>query len=345
MINTSYYKVFKRITRCTKIPMPKLDKIAVLTSGGDAPGMNACLRAIVRTAIFHKASVLGIQNGYDGLIRGEGLQLNLRSVGNIIQRGGTFLRSSRSKEFRTKEGRRLAYENLKNWGVGSLIVLGGDGTLTGADTFSKEFPIRVMGIPCTIDNDLFGTDLAIGFDTAVNTAVECIDKIRDTADSHGRVFVVEVMGRNTGHLAIETALAAGAEFAIVPEVPFSAKKLISKIQAGIDRGKAGSIVIVAERQQPGEAIELSKLIGKSIKRDVRTAILGHLQRGGSPSSIDRNLGSRLGSHAVELLLKKKNRLMVGMQCGKLTTISISKVMGKRHSMDIQKLKLVDMLSI
>ncbi|MBN8555248.1 MAG: 6-phosphofructokinase [Deltaproteobacteria bacterium] len=339
-------RTHKNVSKSIDRPLHNPQKIAVLTSGGDAPGMNACLRAIVRSAIFHKAEVMGIQNGYDGLIRGDGIELNLRSVGNIIQRGGTFLRSSRSKNFRTKEGRRRAYENLKKWGVDSLITLGGDGTLTGAEIFSREFPIRVIGIPCTIDNDLFGTDLAIGFDTAVNTAVECIDKIRDTADSHGRVFVVEVMGRNTGHLALETALAVGAEFVVVPEVPLKLKSLISKIQAGIDRGKAGSIIILAERDRPGEAIKLSESIRKSIKRDVRAAILGHLQRGGSPSSIDRNLGSRLGAHAVELLLlKKKNRRMVGVECGHLTDVGISEVMGKRHSVDIAKLKLVDQLSI
>jgi 6-phosphofructokinase 1 len=307
--------------------------------------MNACLRAIVRTAIFHGCETLGIQNGYDGLLRGSIVPLSLRSVGNIIQRGGTFLGSSRSEEFRTKRGRKRAWDVIQQWNITSLITLGGDGTLTGAGILSKEFPINVIGIPCTIDNDLYGTDLAIGFDTAVNTAVQCIDKIRDTADSHGRVFIVEVMGRNTGHLALETALAVGAEFVVIPEAPLKPKSLIAKIQAGIERGKAGSIVIVAERHEPGNAIALSQLIKKHIKRDVRAAILGHLQRGGSPTSTDRNLASSLGARAVELILKGQNRVMVGLRCDEVHHVPFSEVLGRRRRSDLKMLKLVDMLSI
>jgi len=319
-------------------------RIGVLTSGGDAPGMNACLRAVVRTAIYEGLEIVGIQNGYDGLIRGKIIPLTLRSVGNIIQRGGTFLGSSRSPKFRTKEGRSQAYQILKTWNVTSLIAIGGDGTLSGAKIFSKEHPIQVIGIPSTIDNDLFGTDLSIGFDTAVNTAVQCIDRIRDTADSHGRVFVVEVMGKNTGHLALETALAAGAEFVVIPEAPLSAHKLIRKIQEGVDRGKSGSIVIVAERDQPGRAIELSQVIRKHIQRDVRAVILGHLQRGGSPTCIDRNLASRFGARAVELILAKKTRLMVGVHCDEMKPVSFDKVIGKRRYADLKRLKLIDILS-
>jgi 6-phosphofructokinase 1 len=330
----------------TKVPshIPP-ERIAVLTSGGDAPGMNACLRAVVRTAIYNGREVVGIQNGYDGLIQGRIMPLTLRSVGNIIQRGGTLLGSSRSEAFKTKAGRKKAYLHLKEWKVSSLVTLGGDGTLMGAGLFSREYPINVIGVPCTIDNDLYGTDLSIGFDTAVNTAVECIDKIRDTADSHGRVFVVEVMGRNTGHLALETALAAGAEFVVIPEAPFRIESLIKKIQAGIDRGKSGSIVIVAERDQPGRAIELSQAIKQSIKRDVRAAILGHLQRGGSPSSTDRNLASRLGVRAVEIAIQKKNRMMVGVAYDKIRAVSFDEVIGKRRYADLKKLELVDILSI
>lgn len=324
--------------------MKKKLRIGVLTSGGDSPGMNACLRAIVRSALHSGCEVVGIRNGYDGLIKAKMQHLTLRSVGNIIQRGGTFLGSSRSEEFRTTKGRARAYENLNAWGANALICLGGDGTLKGAGLFSSEFKIPVIGIPCTIDNDLFGTDYSIGFDTAVNTAVECIDKIRDTADSHGRVFVVEVMGRNTGHLALETALAAGAEFVVIPEIKFNSKKLIHKIQSGISRGKTGSIVIMAERERPGQAVELAAEISKHTHRDVRAAILGHLQRGGSPSMSDRNLGSRFGAYAVDLLLRGKSKIMVGTCCGKVTEIPFSKVVGRRRKADVTKLKLVDILS-
>jgi 6-phosphofructokinase 1 len=325
--------------------MKKKLRIGVLTSGGDSAGMNACLRAIVRTAIYNGAEVVGIRNGYEGLINSKMQNLNLRSVGNIIQRGGTFLGSSRSEEFRTQKGRKQAFENLKAWEINSLICLGGDGTMRGAGIFSNEFKIPVIGIPCTIDNDLFGTDYSIGFDTAVNTAVECIDKIRDTADSHGRVFVVEVMGRNTGHLALETALAAGAEFVVIPEITFNPKKLIQKIQAGINRGKTGSIVIMGEREQPGHAVELADTIAKYIHRDVRAAILGHLQRGGSPSMSDRNLGSRFGAYAVDLLVRGRTKVMVGICCGKVIESPFSKVIGRRRKADIKNLKLVDILSI
>lgn len=320
-------------------------KIGVLTSGGDSPGMNACIRAIVRTAVFHGAEVVGIRNGYDGLIKSKMGPMTLRSVGNIIQRGGTVLGSSRSEEFRTRKGRQKAYENLKAWGVNSLICLGGDGTLCGAGIFSKEFKIPVIGIPCTIDNDLFGTDYSIGFDTAVNTAVECIDKIRDTADSHGRVFVVEVMGRNTGHLALETALAAGAEFVVIPEIRFEPKRLIQKIKAGIQRGKTGSIVIMGERDEASRAVQLASLISKNTQRECRAAILGHLQRGGSPTMSDRNLGSRFGARAVELLLRRKTNQMVGVSCGEVHDVPFSKVIGKRRFADTTHLRLVDVLSI
>lgn len=321
------------------------NRLAVLTSGGDAPGMNACLRAVVRTGIFYGSEVLGIRNGYEGLIQNQLSVMNVGSVGNIIQRGGTLLGTSRSKEFRSIAGRKKAYEVLKAWRVNQLIVLGGDGTLTGAGFLSKEHPIKVVGIPCTIDNDLYGSDMAIGFDTAINTAVTCIDKIRDTADSHGRVFVIEVMGRNTGHLALETALAVGAEFVVVPEIKLKPKSLIQKIQAGIERGKTGSIIIVAEGDESGKGMVLAALIRKHIKRDVRAAILGHLQRGGSPTSKDRNLASELGVAAVEVALAGKNRVMVGLMNGRVVTNSFSKVIHARHRVNLERFRLVDMLSI
>jgi 6-phosphofructokinase 1 len=307
--------------------------------------MNACLRAIVRTAVYRGWGVLGIKNGYRGLVEGQYVPLHLGSVGNVIQRGGTILGSSRCEEFRTTKGRAKAFEFLKSHRVQHLITLGGDGTFRGAELFSREHKIRVAGIPCTIDNDLMGTDFSIGFDTAVNTAVQSIDKIRDTADSHGRVFVIEVMGRNTGHLALETALAVGAEFVVVPEVKFNLKGLVKKIQAGIDRGKTGSIVIVAEADQPGRAFPISKSIQKHIKRDIRTAILGHLQRGGSPSCRDRNLASRLGSAAVEFLIEGKNRFMVGFHSEAVKASALSEAVKGRRRANVDDFKLVNILSI
>jgi 6-phosphofructokinase 1 len=319
--------------------------IAVLTSGGDAPGMNACVRAIVRAAACQSWRVLGIHHGYQGLMEGLATPLHLGSVGNIIQRGGTILGSSRSAEFRTRQGRAQAFEFLKAQRVDVLMTLGGDGTFKGADLLSREHPIKVIGVPCTIDNDIAGTDLSIGYDTAVNTAVECIDRIRDTADSHGRVFVIEVMGKNSGHLALETALAAGAEFVIVPEKKYNAAELVQKIQRGIDRGKTGSIVIVAENERPGRALQIAQEIQKKIKRDVRAAILGHLQRGGSPSSRDRNLASRLGVAAVEFAVKGKNRILVGIDKGQVGARPLSVGMKKRRMAHLEDLRLIETLSI
>lgn len=306
--------------------------------------MNACIRAIVRAAHQNDWEVMGVRQGYDGLIRGNGLPLTLRSVGNIIQRGGTILGSSRSQEFRTREGRVKAAQTLNAWGCSGLIVLGGDGTLAGAGALSREHPIRTIGIPVTIDNDMVGTELAIGFDTAINTAVQCIDRIRDTADSHGRVFLIEVMGKNSGHIALETALAAGAEYVSIPEKPFHMKSLIKKIQAGIERGKMGSIVIVAEKNKPGEVLKLQETLQKYVKRDVRAVVLGHLQRGGSPTSTDRNIAARFGAAAVEALVKGKSRVMVGLQGGEIVLVPFSKVVGRREKADVRRLNLIDILS-
>ncbi len=329
----------------TDDPTKNKPRIAVLTSGGDSPGMNACIRAIVRSSIYENLEVVGIHNGYDGLIRGKLNLLTLRSVGNIIQRGGTVLGSSRSQEFRTAAGRKKAFHVLKAWRINKLIVLGGDGTMTGAKILSKEFPVQVVGIPCTIDNDLAETDFSIGFDTALNTAVECIDKIRDTADSHGRVFIVEVMGHHSGHLALETALAVGAEYVVIPEVKFRPAELIRKIKNGIERGKTGSIVIVSERDKPGFAFPLSKHIKHHIKRDVRALVLGHLQRGGSPTATDRNLASRMGARAVDALIRGKSRIMVGILDNQMVEKSFSKVIGRMHEPHLETLALVDQLSI
>lgn len=321
-----------------------IDRLAVLTSGGDAPGMNACIRAIVRTAFQRGISVLGVRQGFEGLIQGEVTPLSLRSVGNIIQRGGTILGSSRSVDFRKPAGRKQAFEQMKEWGVSHLICLGGDGTLTGAKLFSEEFPIKVVGVPCTIDNDLYGTDFSIGYDTAVETAVQCIDKIRDTADSHGRVFLIEVMGKETGHLAVETGLAVGAEFLVIPEIPFRLSKLEQKIQSGIRRGKAGSIVIVAEKKKPGWVLEMAKDLEKKLSREVKTMILGHLQRGGSPSARDRNLASEFGAYAVELLVNGKNREMTIVRGGDFSSLAFRQCIGKSRKIDESKVKLLDVLS-
>lgn len=320
-------------------------KIAVLSSGGDAPGMNACIRAIVRAAHAHELEVLGVRNGFQGLIEGEFIPLSLRSVGNIIQKGGTILGTSRSKEFSSSKGRKKAYEQLRELEIDKLIVLGGDGTMAGAGFFSEEYPVCVVGVPCTIDNDLHGTDLSIGFDTAVQTAVDCIDKIRDTADSHGRLFIVEVMGKNTGHIAIETGLAVGAEYVIIPERKYRSTDLLRKIQKGIERGKTGSIVIVAEGKSPGQALVIAEQLQRKVKRELRTLILGHLQRGGSPSRTDRNLASQFGAFAVELAIQGKNKKMTAISCGKMIAVDFSTVLSQTQRVSFEKLKLIDILSV
>lgn len=307
--------------------------------------MNPCIRAIVRVACYHQMEVVGIRNGFQGMIEDEVSPLSLRSVGNIIQKGGTILGSSRSKAFRTKEGRKKAYEVLQSLGIDKLIVLGGDGSMNAAAVLSREYPVQVIGVPCTIDNDLPGTDFSIGFDTAVETAVQCIDKIRDTADSHGRVFLIEVMGKNTGHIAIETGIAAGAEFVIIPEEDFKLSNLVKKIMSGYSRGKTGSIVIVAERKQPGFVLKLTEDLEKKVPVEVRGMILGHLQRGGSPSSFDRNLAAEFGAFSVELLRKEETRMMTATQNGRLIGIPFDQVVGRQRPADIQNLKLIDMLSI
>lgn len=320
-------------------------RIAILTSGGDAPGMNACIRSVVRSAIYHDLEVLGVRHGYRGLIAGDLYPLGLRGVGNIIQRGGTILGSSRCPEFRDAAGRKKAAEVLKEQGLDALIVLGGDGSMQGAEQLSKEMKLTVVGVPCTIDNDIFGTDLSIGFDTAVETAVQCIDKIRDTADSHGRVFIVEVMGKETGHLALETGLAGGAEFVVIPEESFELKPLVTKIRAGFKRGKTGSIVVVAERKTPGIAISIAEDLQKEIQREVKAIILGHLQRGGSPTRLDRNLAAGFGHLAVELCMAGDSRYMTALVGQKLQKVSFSSVAGKKREIDREKLALIDRLSI
>lgn len=324
----------------------KQGRLGILCSGGDAPGMNACIRSIVRNAFYNRIEVLGIKNGFEGLVQDELYPLSLRSVGNIIQRGGTVLGSSRCPEFQTKKGRKKAAQTMDRYQMDKLVVLGGDGSMAGAALLSKEHGYQVIGIPCTIDNDLEKTDFSIGFDTSVQTAVECIDKIRDTADSHGRIFLIEVMGKSTGHIAIETGLAVGAEFVVLPEKKFSLPRLIEKLEAGKQRGKTGSIVIVAEKKEPGVVLEIANMLVKKTSRtDVRTMILGHLQRGGSPSQFDRNLAARMGDSAVRAFLENENRVMVGVQNGKMCFVDFSKVVGKKKPADVSNLELINRLSI
>lgn len=323
----------------------KQSKIAVLTSGGDAPGMNACVRSLVRSATFEKMEVYGVRQGFRGLIDNDLRPLSLRSVGNIIQRGGTLLGSARCPEFLKASPRARAIQNLKSRGITHLIVLGGDGSLRGAEILSRESQIAVIGVPCTIDNDLPGTDFSIGFNTAMQTAVECIDKIRDTADSHGRIFVVEVMGKDTGHLAIEVALAVGAEFVVIPEVRFSPAELSKKIKEGIARGKTGSIVVVAEKKKPGIAFQIAEKLQKSVKREVKTLILGHLQRGGAPSGFDRNLASAFGDLAVQLCRRGESRKMTAFVRHELQSVDFKTLRSRSKKIHREKLALIDRLSI
>jgi 6-phosphofructokinase 1 len=294
--------------------MNSIKKVAVFTSGGDSPGMNACIRAVVRSATFYGLDVYGIRRGYNGMIAGDIIPMNSQSVSNIIQRGGTILKSARSKDFMTKEGRQKAYEQLVKFGIDGLIAIGGNGTFTGAAIFHDEFGIPTVGAPGTIDNDLYGTDYTIGYDTAVNTALEAIDKIRDTADSHDRVFFIEVMGRDSGYIAVECAIAGGAEFVMVPEVLTPISEVVETLKAGWNRSKSSSIVVVAEGDEEGNASEVASKIKAELDTevDIRVTTLGHIQRGGIPSAADRILASRLGLAAVEGLIAGRKNVMVGI---------------------------------
>jgi 6-phosphofructokinase 1 len=294
--------------------MSKINKIALLTSGGDAPGMNAAIRAVVRASIYHNVNCVGIYRGYQGMIEGDFKQMDARSVKNIINKGGTILKSARSKDFITPEGRKQAYENLKKEGVDALVVIGGDGSFTGGLVFSKEFGIPVMGIPGTIDNDIFGTSHTLGYDTALNTVVEVIDKIRDTANSHNRLFFVEVMGRDAGHIALNAGIGAGAEEILIPEENLGLDRLLDSLKKSKESGKTSSIVVVAEGDNIGKNVfELKEYVEKNMPEyDVRVSVLGHMQRGGAPSCFDRVLASRLGVKAVESLLEGKSGYMVGL---------------------------------
>lgn len=326
-------------------PSNPLKHIAVFTSGGDAPGMNAAVRAVVRSAHFHGLKVSGIMGGYDGMIRGDLRPLGLRDVSNIVQRGGTILRSARSERFRTPEGRAEAKAALDRAGIDGLVAIGGDGTFTGSLVFEAEHRIPTVGLPGTIDNDLAGTDLTIGFDTAVNTAMEAIDRIRDTASSHDRLFFVEVMGRDTGFIALHGALASGAEQALVPEQLQRVDDLIAdlKAQAG---SKASSIVVVAEGDEEGGAFTIAQKVKASLpERDIRVTVLGHVQRGGSPTATDRILASRLGVAAVEALLAGRRNVMAGVVNGNVVLTPFEEAIGHRKELPADLIRIMPILSI
>ena len=305
--------------------MAGINCIGILTSGGDAPGMNAAIRAVTRSAIFGGFKVKGIYRGYRGLITGEIQEFKTQNVSNIIQAGGTILKTARCKEFQTPEGRQLAYETLKKEEIDALVVIGGDGSLTGARIFATEFNFPIVGLPGTIDNDLYGTDKTIGYDTALNTIMECVDKIRDTATSHERLFFIEVMGRDAGFLALNGAIATGAEAAIIPEISTEVDQLAELIQSGFRKSKNSSIVLVAESPITGGAMALAERVKNEYPQyDVRVTILGHLQRGGSPTAVDRILASRMGAAAVDALLEDQRNVMIGIRNDEIVYVPFSK---------------------
>lgn len=327
----------------------KIRRIAVFTSGGDAPGMNAAVRAVVRTASYYDLHVYGILRGYEGMIQGGSKyvkRLEPRDVGNIIQRGGTILKTARSEAFRTKEGRLSAYETLKANKIDACIAIGGDGTFTGAKVFSEEFDIPFVGVPGTIDNDLYGTDYTIGFDTAVNTAMEAVDKIRDTADSHNRLFFVEVMGRNSGFIALSTGIGSGSSNILLPEKDRSIEEIISQLRLDAKREKMFSIIIVAEGNKSGGAGKIVKQLKERFDQyDTKETIIGHLQRGGSPTAMDRVLASRLGFGAVEAVLEGKSNVMIGLINKEIVYTSFGEAISQSKPLDSQLIRLAEVLAI
>lgn len=325
--------------------MPRINCIGILTSGGDAPGMNAAIRAITRSAICRNFTVKGIYRGYDGLVNDEIKEFTTESVSNIIAKGGTILKSARSKAFMTPEGRKQAYEVMQQEKIDALVVIGGNGSLTGAKIFADEFNIPCIGLPGTIDNDLYGTDLTIGYDTTLNTIMECVDKIRDTANSHERIFFVEVMGRDAGFLAQNSAIASGAEAAIIPEDSTDADQLEHFIGRGIRKSKNSSIVIVSESPKCGAMFYADRVKREYPQYDVRVSILGHLQRGGSPSARDRILASRLGAGAIDAILDGQRNVMIGIRNDKVTYVPFTDAIRSDKQMNMQLIKVLDQLSI
>ncbi|MBI9036995.1 MAG: 6-phosphofructokinase [Bacteroidales bacterium] len=326
--------------------MIKIKKIGVFTSGGDAPGMNAAIRAVVRTGINNDIEVIGILQGYSGMIKGDFVKMETSSVSNIIQRGGTILKTARSEKFFTIEGRQQAFQNLKNVGIDALVAIGGDGTFTGAEIFSKEFDFPIIGMPGTIDNDLYGSDYTIGFDTALNTVVEAADKIRDTAYSHNRLFIIEVMGRDAGFIALQSGIAVGAEDILIPESKTYIDSLLSKLRHDWRKNKTSGIIIVAEGDDSGGAFEVAKVINEKCPDfKTRITILGHVQRGGSPSCLDRVLASTLGYHAVKALLKGNHGVMVGRVNNKVVFTPFEKATKLHQEINKPLLEMARVLSL
>lgn len=326
--------------------MANIKCIGILTSGGDAPGMNAAIRAVTRTAFFNGMKVKGIMRGYRGLIYDEIVPFRSNSVSNIVQQGGTILKTARSKEFTMADGRKIAAEALQREGIDALVVIGGDGSLTGARVLAQEHNIPIVGLPATIDNDLFGTDLTIGYDTALNTIMDAVDKIRDTASSHERLFIIEVMGRECGYLAINGAIACGAEAAIIPEFMSSQDQLAELVQNGFRKSKNSSLVLVTEGEKTGGAMALADRMKKEYPQyDVRVSILGHVQRGGSPTASDRILASRMGAAAIEALLDDQRNVMIGIQHDKIAYVPFSRAIKKNKPLNEDLVRTLKMLAM
>ena len=320
--------------------------IGILTSGGDAPGMNAAIRAVTRSAIFNGLRVKGIYRGYKGLITGEIQEFQTQNVSNIIQQGGTILKTARCQEFKTPEGRKIAYETMQREGIDALIIIGGDGSLTGARLLAQEFDVPCIGLPGTIDNDLFGTDTTIGYDTALNTIIEAVDKIRDTATSHERLFFVEVMGRDAGFLALNGAIASGAEAAIIPEFNTEVDQLEEFIKNGFRKSKNSSIVLVAESEITGGAMHYAERVKNEYPQyDVRVTILGHVQRGGSPTAHDRIIASRMGVASIEALMEGQRNVMIGIENDQMVYVPFAKAIKNDKPIDRELVNVLRELSI
>jgi 6-phosphofructokinase 1 len=322
-----------------------VSKIGVLTSGGDSPGMNAAIRAVVRTGNYYGLEVYGIMRGYQGLLDDDIFRMENRSVANIIQRGGTILKTARCKDFRTPEGRKKAYEVLKKRGIDGLVIIGGDGSFRGAVEFSAEYDIPCIGLAGTIDKDIAGTDYTIGFDTAVNTAVEAIDKIRDTADAHDRLFIIEVMGRDAGYIALHSGIATGAENILIPEQKTDIEAIIKSLQEKERRKKLVNLIVVAEGDDHGGASEIANVVKQRMPNiETRVAILGHIQRGGAPTCLDRLIASRMGFHAVECLLEGRHNVFVGILNNRMNYVPLGEVHKKKSTISNEWMKIVKILA-
>jgi len=326
--------------------MGKINKIAVMTSGGDSPGMNAAIRSVVRTCAYYSKECIGVYRGYQGMIEGDFTTLTARNINNIINKGGTILKSARSDEFRTPEGRKKAFKQLKDNNIDGLVVIGGDGSFTGGVVFNKEYNFPVIGIPGTIDNDIFGTSHTIGYDTALNTAVDAIDKIRDTASSHNRLFFVEVMGRDAGFIALNAGVGAGAEEILIPEENLGLDRLLESLIKSRKSGKSSSIVVVAEGDKSGKNVfELAEYVEENMPEyDVRVSVLGHMQRGGTPSCFDRVLASRLGVKAIEMIIENKTNLMIGLKNNTVITTDLEEAITGGHEINKELLRVSDIMS-